>query len=48
VELYLKDPRATRDQDILFWWKAHETTYPKLAQMARDYLAITGKNGYYI
>jgi hypothetical protein len=28
------------DEDILEWWKCHARTYPCLARIARDYLAI--------
>ncbi|EXX56006.1 hypothetical protein RirG_220070 [Rhizophagus irregularis DAOM 197198w] len=43
VELYLKTPRTLRKEDILLWWKTHKATFPNLAKMGRDYLAITGK-----
>ena len=41
IELYLKAPQAMRKQDVLLWWKVHETEYPHLATMARDYLAVS-------
>jgi hypothetical protein len=31
---------ADGETDVLEWWKANATTYPRLAAMARDYLAI--------
>ncbi|GBB87371.1 hypothetical protein RclHR1_13820001 [Rhizophagus clarus] len=40
VEIYLKNPRADQNQDVLLWWKLNEVEYTHLAAMARDYLAI--------
>lgn len=37
---YLESPRATAEQNILDWWKAHQKDFPNLARMARDYLCI--------
>jgi hypothetical protein len=40
VERYLADPPADPDEDVLEWWKHHAKDYPRLARIARDYLAI--------
>ncbi len=36
---YNSVPQSPMDVNPLDWWKIHETTYPVLALMARDYLA---------
>ena len=42
MDRYLDDARVEAESgfDVLAWWKAHETSYPTLARMARDFLAI--------
>ncbi|CAJ0883449.1 9889_t:CDS:10, partial [Entrophospora sp. SA101] len=40
LDAYLKSPNAPPKTDVLTWWKNHESEYPHLALMARDYLAI--------
>ncbi|GBP82552.1 Zinc finger BED domain-containing protein RICESLEEPER 3 [Eumeta japonica] len=40
LEEYLRKPRAASSEDILEWWRTHETEYPVLSQMARDFLSI--------
>ncbi|KAL6912187.1 hypothetical protein ACP4OV_000992 [Aristida adscensionis] len=44
LDTYLEDPlapiRENDDFDVLKWWKRNEETYPVLAKMARDLLAI--------
>jgi hAT family C-terminal dimerisation region/Domain of unknown function (DUF4413) len=40
LEAYLAAPVAGHDTKTLQWWRAHATTYPCLAAMALDYLAI--------
>jgi hypothetical protein len=37
---YLASPPAEFDADALQWWKANAKAYPRLAEVARDYLAI--------
>jgi hypothetical protein len=37
---YLASPPAEFDADALQWWKANARSYPRLAEVARDYLAI--------
>jgi len=37
---YLATDTASPGEDILEWWKHHSGTYPCLARIARDYLAI--------
>jgi hypothetical protein len=37
---YLNAPLVPAETDILKWWKANTAVYPRLAAMARDYLAI--------
>lgn len=39
-EEYLSKPRAASSEDILEWWRTHETEYPTLSKMARDFLSI--------
>ncbi|EKM73754.1 hypothetical protein AGABI1DRAFT_27790, partial [Agaricus bisporus var. burnettii JB137-S8] len=34
------DPR--KPLDVIMWWREHETTYPRLSQVARDHLCIPG------
>ncbi|GBP41993.1 Putative AC transposase [Eumeta japonica] len=40
LEEYLRKPRAASSEDILERWRTHETEYPVLSQMARDFLSI--------
>jgi hypothetical protein len=40
LERYLKNPRVSKDTDVLLWWDDNEHRYPHLAKLARDYLAI--------
>ncbi|CAK1595752.1 unnamed protein product [Parnassius mnemosyne] len=40
LEEYLSKPRAASSEDILEWWRIHETEYPTLSKMARDFLSI--------
>ncbi|XP_031273550.1 zinc finger BED domain-containing protein DAYSLEEPER-like [Pistacia vera] len=42
LERYLEEPkfRSVGDFDILTWWRANTPKFPKLAKMARDFLAI--------
>ncbi len=42
LKSYLKDPVIAQNSnyDILQWWKLSKETYPVLAKMAKDYLAI--------
>jgi hAT family protein len=40
LQEYLNAPPAPDDTDVLQWWKERAATYPRLAAMARDYLAI--------
>ena len=44
LQRYLKDPPAPVKADILDWWKGNESSYPTLATMARDFLAIPGSS----
>jgi hypothetical protein len=37
---YLASPRADMEVDVLSWWKANASVYPRLSEIARDYLAI--------
>lgn len=37
---YLSIERASMDEDILEWWSTNAKSFPRLARMARDYLAI--------
>ncbi|KAL6911431.1 hypothetical protein ACP4OV_000236 [Aristida adscensionis] len=42
LDTYLEDPLAPirDDFEVLKWWKRNEETYPVLAKMSRDLLAI--------
>ncbi len=40
LQLYLDEPRVVIDP--LVWWRSNEGRYPRLASMARDFLAIPG------
>lgn len=40
LEEYLRKPRTASSEDILDWWRTHETEYPILSKMARDFLSI--------
>ncbi|CAG9836709.1 unnamed protein product [Diabrotica balteata] len=40
LEEYLSKPRAANSKDFLEWWRTHETEYPTLSKMARDFLLI--------
>jgi hypothetical protein len=40
LDRYISEKPANRDMDVLSWWNAHQTQFPRLASMARDYLAI--------
>ncbi|CAB5124200.1 unnamed protein product [Rhizophagus irregularis] len=44
IEAYLQQPAASIKTNPLQWWKTNETIYPRLANMARNYLAIPGKH----
>ena len=37
---YLAAPAVDIDVDVLGWWRFHACEYPRLARIARDYLAI--------
>lgn len=40
LQLYFSLPCATEETNILEWWKINEHQFPRLARIARDYLAI--------
>jgi hypothetical protein len=40
LERYLSAPTADANTNILEWWRLNAKTYPCLARIARDYLAI--------
>lgn len=40
IEKYKAMKRASRDTDILIWWKIYENRFPTLAKMAKGYLRI--------
>ena len=39
LEIYLAEPVERRNINPISWWKTHEESLPRLAQMARDYFA---------
>ncbi len=41
LDQYLLEPRLSKGEpDVLRWWKGHNLTYPTVARMARDILAM--------
>jgi hypothetical protein len=40
LDKYLAAGVVSEDEDVLQWWKRHADEYPRLARIARDYLAI--------
>ncbi|CAH1766290.1 11659_t:CDS:2, partial [Entrophospora sp. SA101] len=40
LDTYLNSSSANLDIDILLFWKLHESEYPNLSKMAKDYLSI--------
>lgn len=41
LKKYLESDRATKEEDLLEWWKRNEKTFPHIARMARDILSIS-------
>ena len=39
-DLYVAAPHATKKKDPLGWWKANDSSYPRLARMFRDTFAV--------
>ncbi|KAJ3694353.1 hypothetical protein LUZ60_009833 [Juncus effusus] len=39
---YLTEPPAPLSSDVLHWWKVNSARFPRLADMARDFLAVQG------
>ncbi|CAM0951237.1 unnamed protein product [Alopecurus aequalis] len=47
LDQYLQEPGpCIGEQSVLQWWKERNLTYPTLARMARDILAIPGSSDY--
>ena len=47
LDQYLQEPGpGIGEQSVLQWWKEHSMTYPTLARMARDILAMPGSSDY--
>ena len=42
---YLSQPvdDDVEDNEVLTWWAKHESEYPRLSRMARDYLSTPGE-----
>ena len=44
VELYLSMPQvdfnARRDEEVLGWWRTHQSMFPPLIRMARQFLSL--------
>ena len=44
TEVYLSLPQLDliplRDEDVLDWWKIHQTKFPNLSKMSRQFLAL--------
>lgn len=41
IDEYIAQKRASREENILLWWKRNEKSFPNIAQMARDILSTT-------
>ncbi|KAF8644227.1 hypothetical protein AX14_009480, partial [Amanita brunnescens Koide BX004] len=41
---YLAAPLDDFTEDVIRWWGFHQSSYPTLAKIARDYLAIQGSS----
>lgn len=37
---YLRVPAIDAEDNVLKWWQQHEGRFPRLAKMARQYLAV--------
>ena len=42
LNLYLNAPLEELVEDVVSWWGAHQSQYPMLSRIARDYLAVQG------
>ena len=40
LNAYIRMQQVTNDTDPLMWWKQHQEEFPRLARMARQYLAV--------
>ena len=44
VELYISMPQvdfnALRDEEVLGWWRTHQSMFPHLSRMARQFLSL--------
>ncbi|KAH9090471.1 hypothetical protein Ae201684P_014273 [Aphanomyces euteiches] len=40
LQLFARHPQFSRDMDVLLWWKTHRMEYPRLYQLAMNYLAV--------
>ena len=40
LNAYMRVQQVTNDTDPLIWWKQHQEEFPRLARMARQYLAV--------
>ena len=40
LNAYMRVQQVANDTDPLMWWKQHQEEFPRLARMARQYLAV--------
>ena len=40
LNAYMRVQQVVNDTDPLMWWKQHQEEFPRLARMARQYLAV--------
>ena len=40
LNAYMRMQQVANDTDPLMWWKQHQEEFPRLARMARQYLAV--------
>ena len=40
LNAYMRMQQVANDTDPLMWWKQHQEEFPRLARMARQYLAL--------
>ena len=40
LNAYIRVQQVANDTDPLMWWKQHQEEFPRLARMARQYLAV--------
>ena len=44
LNAYMRVQQVANDTDPLMWWKQHQEEFPRLARMARQYLAVPARS----